>query len=145
MILVAEDNPDDVLLLRHALKRAEITSPVHVCKDGEDAKEYLAGAGKYADREKYPFPGLLITDLKMPRCSGLELLEWISDHPTCSAMPVIVLSASALPPDVSRAYELGASTFFQKPASMDALVELLKSFQIYWKKAELPELPKQCV
>jgi CheY-like chemotaxis protein len=144
MILIAEDNPDDVLLLRHALKRTGISSPIHVCRDGQEAKEYLQGVGEYVNREKYPFPQLLITDIKMPRCSGLELVEWISEHPTCSVMPVIILSASALPEDVARAYSLGVSTFFQKPSSLDDLVELLKTVQLYWKKAVFPQLPKNC-
>src|SRR3954469_868224 len=144
MILIAEDNPDDVLLLKHALKRTGIGSAIHVCRDGEEAKEYLQGAGDYADREKYPFPQLLMTDIKMPRCSGLELLEWMSEHATCSVMPVIILSASALPEDVARAYSLGVSTFFQKPSSLDDLVELLKTVQLYWKKAVFPQLPKNC-
>src|SRR5688500_19927215 len=77
IILVAEDDPNDVLLLRRAFHKNGIDHPIHISSDGSDAMAYLQGAGPYAEREKYPFPRAIITDLKMPRCSGFELLEWL--------------------------------------------------------------------
>ncbi|MGN6385680.1 MAG: response regulator, partial [Verrucomicrobiota bacterium] len=76
IILLAEDDPNDVLLLQRAFKKNGIELPVHVSADGEDAMLYLKGEGKYKDRETYPFPRVIITDLKMPKCSGFDLLRW---------------------------------------------------------------------
>jgi len=144
LILVAEDDPNDVLLLRRAFHKNGIENPVHVSADGSEAMAYLQGKGEFADREKYPFPRAIITDLKMPRCSGFELLEWLNDHAECSVIPVIVLSASAEDRDVRTCFELGANAYFQKPASFAELCEIVKLNHAYWTTAILPELPKLC-
>ena len=144
IILVAEDDPNDTLLLRRAFDKNGIDLPVHVSIDGQDAIEYLRGSGLYADREKYPFPRAIITDLKMPRCSGFELLEWLNEHAECSVIPVVVLSASAEDRDVKRCFELGANAYFQKPSSFAELCELVKLNHHYWTRGVLPALPKMC-
>jgi|ERR1041385_4597406 CheY-like chemotaxis protein len=143
-ILVIEDNPDDVLILEHAFERAGILPPMHVCRDGEDAIDYLKGKGRYSDRSRFPFPRLLISDLKMPRCNGLELLKWLQTHPKCSVVPTLILSTSAQQEDVAKAYRLGAHTYFQKPAGISDLVAILKEAIAYWRKAALPERPQHC-
>src|SRR5688572_10273895 len=76
-ILVAEDNEDHVVLIRRAFKQARFLNPVHVVQDGAEAIAYLNGEGKYADRNEYPMPGLLLLDLKMPNKNGFEVMEWI--------------------------------------------------------------------
>ena len=101
-ILVVEDNEDDFFLLRRALDKNEISNPVHWVKDGIEAIEYLSGKGKFGDRSQYPVPKVVIVDLKMPRLSGLELLEWIKQQqPELSLLPVLVMSSSNLPEDIS--------------------------------------------
>lgn len=144
IILVAEDDPNDVLLLQRAFKRNDIDMPVHVSPDGADAMAYLKGEGRYANRDTYPFPRVLITDLKMPRCSGFELLEWLNEHVECSVIPTIVLSASAEDRDVKRCFQLGANSYFRKPTGFDELCKLVKMNHDYWSAAILPSLPKNC-
>ena len=144
VILIAEDDPNDVLLLRRAFQKNELDLPVHVCTDGQDAIDYLRAHGPYADREKYPFPRAIITDLKMPRCSGFELLQWLDEHAECSVIPTIVLSASAEDRDVKRCFELGANAYFQKPSNFSELCELVKTNHLFWTKSVLPALPKRC-
>ena len=126
IILIAEDDPNDVLLLRRAFQKNGLDLPVHVCTDGQDAIDYLRAHGPYADREKYPFPRAIITDLKMPRCSGFELLQWLDEHAECSVIPTIVLSASAEDRDVTvhgrRFYRVeGAGFRVQVPVGMHQL------------------------
>jgi CheY-like chemotaxis protein len=144
VILVAEDDENDSYLLQRAFKKAEIAMPCYICKDGAEAMAYLKGEEKFADRIKYPFPRVLITDLKMPKCSGMDLLRWLHEHPECNLIPKIVLSASAQPSDVKLAYQLGANCYFRKPSTFDKLVNLVQLAQAFWSEAELPELPKNC-
>src|SRR5687768_16993926 len=93
-ILLAEDNENDALLMRHAFKKAGISNPLVRVRDGEEAIDYLAGHGVYADRRAYPFPALLLLDLKMPRRDGFEVLEWIKADPSLRRLPVTVLTSS---------------------------------------------------
>ena len=144
VILVAEDDPNDALLLQRAFGKNGIDLPVHTSSDGADAIAYLQGAGPYADREKYPFPRAIITDLKMPRCSGFELLEWLDTHPECGVIPVIVLSASAEDRDVKRCFQLGANCYFQKPSNFAELCDLVKINHQFWTHSKLPAVPKKC-
>ena len=80
VILVADDDENDTLLLERAFKKVGVEMPVRVCRDGAEAMEYLKGEGKYADRTEYPFPRVLVTDLKMPKCTGFDLLQWLQNH-----------------------------------------------------------------
>lgn len=144
IVLIADDDPDDVLLLKQAFQRNGLSMPVHHCLNGAEAMEYLKGEGPFADRVQFPFPRVLITDLKMPKCSGFELLQWLSEHPQCSVIPTVVLSGSAEESDVKRAFELGASSYFQKPSSFDDLVSLVKLANDYWLRSLVPSLPKNC-
>jgi DNA-binding NarL/FixJ family response regulator len=93
---------------------------------------------------KMPFPRIMISDIKMPRCSGLELLEWVQSHPKCSVVPVLILSTSARENDVTAAYRLGANTYFQKPLEMNRLVRMLREAMSYWSTAKLPNSPEHC-
>jgi CheY-like chemotaxis protein len=135
LVLVAEDNPDDALLLRRALDKAGITARLKIVADGEELQLYLEGRGAYANRSVSPLPSLIILDLKMPRKSGLEVLEWLSENPHLAVVPTIVLSASNLEQDIRAAYDLGANTYFVKPTTFDELVETMKMLEGYWKKA----------
>ncbi|MGN6385020.1 MAG: response regulator [Verrucomicrobiota bacterium] len=144
IILLAEDDPNDVLLLQRAFKKNGIELPVHVSADGEDAMLYLKGEGKYKDRETYPFPRVIITDLKMPKCSGFDLLRWLHEHPECSLIPKIVLSASAEEQDVALAYQLGVNCYFQKPREFSPLCKIVELANTFWNVAEIPPLPENC-
>jgi CheY-like chemotaxis protein len=143
-ILIAEDDENDVHLVQLALRRAGLKNPLQFVKDGQEAIDYLCGNGLYGDRVAFPFPGVVITDIKMPRKTGLEVLQWLSEHPDCSIIPSIVLSASAEPDDVLKAYQLGVSTYFRKPSKIDELTEILKAISHYWDLAVTPLLPAHC-
>lgn len=135
LVLVAEDNPDDALLLRRAIDKAGVVARVKIVSDGEEMLLYLQGLGAYSNRATSPLPSIIILDLKMPRKSGLEVLQWISENPAVSVVPTIVLSASNLEGDVRAAYDLGANTYFVKPTTFDELVETMRMLEKYWKKA----------
>ena len=91
VILLAEDDPNDVLLIQRALQRSNIVNPLQVVRDGADAVAYLNGDLQYGDRERYPLPVLLLMDLKMPRKSGLEVLEWLRQQTGgLRRLPVVV-------------------------------------------------------
>jgi CheY-like chemotaxis protein len=135
LVLVAEDNPDDALLLRRALQKAGIQARLKIVADGEEILLYLQGLGAFANRGTCPMPSLIILDLKMPRKTGLEVLEWLAQNPHISVVPTIVLSSSNLEDDVRSAYNLGANTYFVKPTTFDELVETMRMVDAYWHKA----------
>jgi CheY-like chemotaxis protein len=143
-ILVAEDDPNDADLLKIAMERAGVTNPVHFVKDGQEAVDYLRGCGKYGDRDKFPFPQVVISDLKMPRLSGLELLDWLHRHPECKVIPTVLLSGSGLAADVEKAYRFGANSYFRKPAGIQQLTELMRVLHRYWCTSEIPYLVHNC-
>src|SRR5262245_46306282 len=94
-ILLVEDDENDVFLLQHAFAAAGVTHPIAVVSDGRQAIAYLAGADRYGDRGRFPFPGLVLLDLKLPGIAGLEVLRWVQQQPSLCLLPVIVLSSSA--------------------------------------------------
>src|SRR5205809_7595133 len=93
-ILHVEDSEEDVFLLRYAFQRADIKTPVQVVEDGQEAIDYLAGIGKFADRNEFPLRCLVLLDLKLPHKIGLEVLEWIRQQPELKSLVVIILSSS---------------------------------------------------
>lgn len=124
-VLVVEDNDDDVFILRRAFKDAQFTNPIHIVTDGEEAVDFLAGVGKFANRSQYPFPILVLLDLKLPLKSGLEVLEWIKEQPFRSELNVIVLTSSAEERDITKAYHLGARSYLTKPPTAETLREVM--------------------
>src|SRR5688572_29720942 len=131
-ILLIEDNEDDVFLMKRAVKGAKIKNPLLVVEDGQQAVEYLAGKGKYADRENFPFPAVVFLDLKLPIRTGLEVLEWIRQQPALENLVVLVLTSSNEPSDLKRAYALGANSYLVKPPTADQLLDLASAFKWYW-------------
>ena len=140
LILVVEDREDDILVMRKAFQRAAVPNPVCFMRDGEEAIAYLSGEGKFANRDEYPLPVLVLLDLKLPRKDGFEVLAWIRRQPGLRALPVVVLTSSSEIRDVNRAYSLGANSFFVKELDFQGTVDLGKLLQIYWlDKALTPE------
>ena len=140
IILLAEDREDDILLIRKAFREAYIGNPLHVVKDGEEAISYLAGDGKYGNREEFPLPDLMLLDLKMPRVDGFEVLTWIRQQPSLAALRVVVLTSSDALRDVNRAYKLGANSFMVKPLDFEDVVQMSKFVTTYWlKMSKTPE------
>jgi CheY-like chemotaxis protein len=132
VILLAEDEEDDILLVRRAFKKAHILNPLYVVRDGEQVIAYFKGEGIYANRPEFPLPTLLLLDLKMPRKNGFEVLEWIRSQPSLRRLRVIVLTSSEAMRDLNRAYELGANSFLVKPADFQDFVAVIQALQGYW-------------
>jgi len=131
-ILIVEDNPTDVMLIRRALARLKIANPVQVVADGDRAVDYLSGHDDYADRMQFPLPALILLDLKLPRRSGLEVLEWLRRQEGLRRVPVVMLTSSRQSDDVNRAYDLGANSYLVKPVEFDGLQEMLGTINTYW-------------
>jgi CheY-like chemotaxis protein len=131
-ILLVEDDPNDVLLIRRAFSRAKLLSSLHVVNDGDSAVDYLTGADQYGDRDLHPLPALILLDLKLPRRSGLEVLEWLKQQPELRRLPVVILTSSRENIDVNRAYDLNANSYLVKPIAPDALLEMVKMLDLYW-------------
>src|SRR5689334_11867221 len=120
-ILIAEDDDNDAFIVKRALQEAGVACPVHFCKDGLEVRAFLCGEAPYGDRRQFTSPWLLITDLKMPRMNGLELLKWLRGN--SGFIPTIILSASAHSSDIQEAYRLGANSYLVKPSSYQDLVQ----------------------
>lgn len=131
-ILLVEDDENDVMLLQRAFRRAAIINPLQVVRHGDDAVAYLEGTGEFADRRLHPLPVLMLLDLKLPRRTGLEVLQWVKERDGVKKIPIIVLTSSKNDDDVNRAYELGANSYVVKPVSFETLLELVKSLELYW-------------
>jgi CheY-like chemotaxis protein len=131
-ILLVEDSPDDALLIQRAFRKANLANPVQHVRDGEEAVAYLSGAPPWSDREEYPLPVFMLLDLKLPRRSGLEVLEWVRREPTLKRLPVVVLTSSRESVDVNRAYDLGVNSYLTKPVGFEALLEMVKNVNLYW-------------
>jgi CheY-like chemotaxis protein len=139
-VLLVEDDPNDVILVRRALRKASVANPLQVIEDGEDAVSYLAGRPPFADRGAHPVPVLVLLDLKLPRRSGHEVLEWLRAQPGLRRLPVVVLTSSRDSTDVDRAYDLGANSYLVKPVGFDELLEMLRALGLYW--LTLNEMPR---
>jgi CheY-like chemotaxis protein len=137
-ILLVEDEENDATLVRMAFQKNKILNPVQWVGDGLEAIAYLNGEGIYADRGLYPFPEVLILDLKMPRMGGLELLTWIRENPEYRVIPTIIMTSSRQDRDVEKAYELGANTYMVKPASFEELAKIVKLAHEYWASSVKP-------
>jgi CheY-like chemotaxis protein len=135
-ILCADDDEDDRLLTREALREGRLRNEVVFVGDGVELLRYLRGEGEFAGRER---PGLVLLDLNMPRMDGREALREIKTDPALRAIPVCVLTTSKAEEDVVRAYDLGVNSFISKPVTFAGLVEAMRVFTEYW--LSLVDLP----
>jgi DNA-binding response OmpR family regulator len=124
VLLLVEDDPNDVLFMCRALKKAQVRQTVRVASDGQQAIDYLEGSGIYGDRTRYPFPCLVLLDLKLPKKSGLEVLRWLRSHAEHKDLPVVMLTSSGETRDREAALKHGIEAYQVKPLSFDALVRL---------------------
>jgi CheY-like chemotaxis protein len=131
-VLLAEDDPDDVLLTQIALEKARLANPLQVVRDGEEAISYLCGTEKYGDREHFPLPILLLLDLKMPRLDGFQVLEWLQRQRQFARLHVAIMTSSDHDPDIARAYEMGAESYLIKPPDARELLALVQRIHAYW-------------
>ena len=136
-ILLVEDEESDVFLMRWALSRAAVMNPVHVANDGREAIDYFEGAGRFANRNEFPLPCLVLLDLKLPYVMGLDVLKWIQQRPEAATI-VIVLSSSAAKADIAAAYRLGAKGFLVKPPDANQLLAMVKAIKDFWLTQNTP-------
>src|SRR5262249_33105193 len=107
-------------------------NPLQIVRDGAQVLAYLKGEGRYSDRSRYPFPMLLLLDLRMPKVNGFEVLTWLQTHTEAGHLPVAIMTSSADEPDIDRAYELGADSYLIKPPNAEALLALVQRLKAYW-------------
>lgn len=140
-ILLIEDNPDDFEAMQRSFRKAGLDNPLHWCSSGQQALDYLHRCGKYTDAEGVTPPAVIILDLNMPGLDGRALLEMVKQHPQLRSVPVVILTTSTDARDVNRCYELGASTYIQKPVDFDGLIHVAQVICEYWFDVAL--LPNQ--
>lgn len=137
-ILLAEDNPQDVELTLEALNEHQLANQVVVVNDGVEVMEYLNYEGRFKDREKGN-PVVLLLDIKMPRMSGIEVLEAIRSNPSYKLLPIVMLTSSRQEPDLQKCYALGVNAYVVKPVNFKDFLEAVKYIGVFW--AILNELP----
>ena len=138
LILIVEDDVNDQTFIQRALKKSGVVNRVATVNDGEEAIAYLEGAGLYADRTLHPLPRLMITDLKMPRMGGIELLAWMNARAEFRLIPVIVLTSSSDQADVAAAFAQGAKGYMIKPVRFAELEKLIHTIAAYWRASLVP-------
>lgn len=131
-ILLVEDSKDDYEATLRSLQRSEFVHPVHWCKGGQDALDYLNKSGRYADNNDIRLPNLILLDLNMPGIDGRQVLEHIKNDDKLKTIPVVILTTSSNVTDVEKCYNMGASTYIQKPVNFDGLTEALRTLKNYW-------------
>jgi CheY-like chemotaxis protein len=131
-ILYADDDENDVFLMQRAFSKAGVVNPLCTVQDGREAVDYLAGSGRFADREQHPLPCLMLLDLNMPGKSGLDVLKWLRAQPVTATLPVVVFTSSNQESDIHRAYSLGANGYLVKPGKPDELLTMVKGIKDFW-------------
>jgi two-component system, response regulator len=131
-ILLVEDNVDDYDAAIRSFKAAHLDNPVHWCKTGADALDYLRGEGLYAVGPSGPRPALMLLDLNMPGIDGKKVLAIVKQDPALKKIPIVILTTSSDERDVTQCYELGASTYIQKPVDFDGLIAAVSRIKEYW-------------
>jgi len=132
VILLVEDNPNDEELTRLAFEQNHITNPLVVAHDGVEALDYLFGTGTFEGRNVNERPQLVVLDLKLPRVSGLQVLEAIRQNEKTCYTPVVILTSSKEDEDIMTAYELGTNAYVQKPVDFLQFTSAVKQLGLFW-------------
>lgn len=138
LLLLVEDNASDEKLALLAFQRAGVACDIAVARDGADALDFLAAAGKHAERDRTVQPDLILLDLKLPRISGLDVLRRIRATAATKLLPVVVLTASGEDADVARSYELGANAYLRKPVDFAIFIECARAMLAFWLRYNEP-------
>lgn len=131
-ILLVEDNPDDVELTLHALRKENLANHIHIARDGEEALDFLFCNGPHADRSFDHPPRLVLLDLKLPKVDGMEVLRRLKEDSRTRSIPVVILTSSKEERDLVQGYGLGANSYIQKPVDFDQFRNTVKSAGLYW-------------
>jgi CheY-like chemotaxis protein len=131
-ILLVDDDQNDVLLVQRALKKAGLDYPLIHRRDGEEAIDYLSGKPPYSDRAKHPLPTLILLDIKMPKMTGFDVLNWMRQQPSLATIPVVILTASVREEDQNEAEKLGAVGYRTKPVDFKELIDIIRDVDARW-------------
>jgi len=144
IILLVEDNPSDVALTRRALQKSRISNEMAVVEDGQEALDYLFGSGPYAGRDISKLPAVVLLDLKLPKVSGLEVLQKIRSDERTRRLPVVILTSSKEEQDLAAGYDLGVNSYIRKPVDFIQFAAAIENLGLYWLVLnEPPPPPKQ--
>ena len=141
-ILLIDDSPSDLMLIQRAFKNCGIVEGIYTLSNGFEAIRYLMGEGVYSDRIKYPYPSLIISDLKMLNGDGLSILEHLKRNPAWAIIPTIIFSGSGDNDDIRSSYMMGAASYIQKPNDFEKMRSIIKTIADYWKNCSLPDVDK---
>jgi two-component system, response regulator len=142
MILLVEDNPDDEELTTRALRQAKIANEIVVARDGAEAVDFLFGEGAYAGRDVSRTPAVVLLDLKLPKLSGLDVLDRLRADPRTRLVPVVILTSSSEEEDMLKSYQLGANSYVRKPVDFGQFALAVSQLGIYWLLLNQP-VPKR--
>ncbi len=131
-ILLVDDNKMDIALTLDAFRQEPISNEVYVTHNGKEALQYLFGEDKYADRESFPLPDIVLLDLKMPGIDGFEVLKRVKNTHEIKRIPVIILTSSREDGDRAMVYDFGANSYLVKPVSFDGFLDIIKKVTEYW-------------
>ncbi|HZU26639.1 MAG TPA: response regulator [Bryobacteraceae bacterium] len=132
VLLLVEDNPSDIALTRRAFERGHIANELVVAEDGQEALDFLRGAGAWAGRDPSDLPALVLLDLKLPRVSGLDVLRQIRAGRCTRRLPVVILTSSREEQDVAAGYDLGVNSYIRKPVDFKQFAEAIEKLGLYW-------------
>ncbi len=143
-ILLVEDNPSDIGLTQRAFEKARIANPVVVAEDGQEALDYLRGAGAWSGRDVSDTPALILLDLKLPKVSGLEVLRFVRGEGPNKRVPVVMLTCSKEEDDMAAGYDLGANSYIHKPVDFNQFAVAIEQLGLYWLVLNQPPPKVHC-
>jgi CheY-like chemotaxis protein len=142
IILMADDDEDDILLVRDAFEQSKLSNDLYTVHDGIELMDYLKQRGKYADPTAAPRPDIILLDLNMPRKDGREAIQEIKADPDLCDIPIIVLTTSMVHQDILKTYQDGGNSFITKPVTFQSMCEVIQKLGEYW--FQIVRLPKSC-
>ena len=131
-ILLVEDNPSDVELTLHALKKHKVANHIQVVRDGAEALDFIYGSGAYAGRNPANAPKVILLDLKLPKVDGLEVLKKLKSDRRTRAIPIVVVTSSREERDLTESYQLGVNSYVVKPVDFDQFSDAVRQLGMYW-------------
>jgi two-component system response regulator len=131
-LLLVEDNPDDEALTLRALRKYNLANQINVVRDGQEALDYIFAKGEYSGRNIRDQPQVILLDLKLPKLSGLQVLEQLRANPQSRHIPVVVLTSSNEEQDIMHSYDLGANSYVRKPVDFEQFLEAARQLGLYW-------------
>jgi CheY-like chemotaxis protein len=138
-ILLVEDDDGHARLLEKNLRRGGVVNRLVRVADGQDAVDYMSRTGSYEDSVRYPFPGVVLLDVRMPRLDGFEVLAFLKSDPQLMRIPVIMLTSTDNQHEINRAYEMGASGYVVKPVGIESFIDRVVKLGMFIEVIELPE------